>query len=469
MFRHKRAITRLIITLLSVTILTNLILISPVYAQQDKLPIYVVQSGDTLSSIALRFNVSPDELASNNEINDPNLLAIGTRLKIPGLEGITGILTTQVIPFGTTLNSLSRQNRLDKNALIKLNKFTSPAEAFAGIKMVVPIEDDTPALNPIAPLASGQSLLELSAINQSNPWVLSYLNSIDGTWDALPYELLYRLPDDQAQITTALPNVLNIEIDSLPLVQGETVVIRINTNDTLNIEAEVAGKSLHFFSETTNEYIALHGISAIAEPGAFPFNLQVTPESGQTYEFEQWVLVAPGFYDNDPEIYVDSKYVDADTIATEEEVYEQIISPATPTRLWEGPFSPPVGEPICIRGWFGNRRSYNDGALLYYHTGIDYGVCADLNIYATAKGIVVYADESIIRGNTIIIDHGWGVYTVYCHLSEFHATVGDKVKQGQLIALIGSTGRATGPHLHFEIRVNGTAVNPLTWLGKTFP
>ncbi|MCD6322650.1 MAG: M23 family metallopeptidase, partial [Clostridiales bacterium] len=117
----------------------------------------------------------------------------------------------------------------------------------------------------------------------------------------------------------------------------------------------------------------------------------------------------------------------------------------------------------------GNRRSYNDGALLYYHTGIDYGVCADLNIYATAKGIVVYADESIIRGNTIIIDHGWGVYTVYCHLSEFHATVGDKVEQGQLIALIGSTGRATGPHLHFEIRVNGTAVNPLTWLGKTFP
>jgi len=74
-----------------------------------------------------------------------------------------------------------------------------------------------------------------------------------------------------------------------------------------------------------------------------------------------------------------------------------------------------------------------------------------------------------VRGNATMIDHGWGVYTGYYHQKEIYVQVGDRVQAGQLIGLVGSTGRSQGPHLHFEVWVNGVQVDPLDWLSQTFP
>ncbi len=74
-----------------------------------------------------------------------------------------------------------------------------------------------------------------------------------------------------------------------------------------------------------------------------------------------------------------------------------------------------------------------------------------------------------VHGNTTIIDHGWGIYSMYCHQSEFDVQVGQQVKAGDLIGKVGSTGRVTGPHLHWEIWVNGIEVNPIDWLTITYP
>jgi len=75
----------------------------------------------------------------------------------------------------------------------------------------------------------------------------------------------------------------------------------------------------------------------------------------------------------------------------------------------------------------------------------------------------------LVRGNLLIIDHGLGVYSIYMHLSEILVEVGEVVQPGQRIAILGNTGRSTGPHLHFEIDINGTPVSPWTWFNREFP
>jgi len=82
---------------------------------------------------------------------------------------------------------------------------------------------------------------------------------------------------------------------------------------------------------------------------------------------------------------------------------------------------------------------------------------------------VVFTGLKTVRGNATIIDHGWGVFSGLYHQEEIYVADGDHVEAGQLIGKIGSTGRVTGAHLHWEVWVNGTQVNPLEWLENTFP
>jgi len=77
--------------------------------------------------------------------------------------------------------------------------------------------------------------------------------------------------------------------------------------------------------------------------------------------------------------------------------------------------------------------------------------------------------NQLVRGNLLIIDHGLGVYSIYMHLAEILVEVGEIVQPGQLIAILGNTGRSTGPHLHFEIDINGTPVSPWVWFNRAFP
>ena len=92
-----------------------------------------------------------------------------------------------------------------------------------------------------------------------------------------------------------------------------------------------------------------------------------------------------------------------------------------------------------------------------------------MNILAPAAGTVVFAGPMTVRGNATMMDHGWGVYTGYLHQSEILVKVGDKVTPGQVIGLVGGTGRVTGPHLHWEVWVGGVQVDPLEWLETVFP
>ena len=118
----------------------------------------------------------------------------------------------------------------------------------------------------------------------------------------------------------------------------------------------------------------------------------------------------------------------------------------------------PVNGQITSR--FGVRSSIRSGA----HTGTDICCASGTPIKVVASGTVVFSGRNGSYGNLIKVDHGNGVETWYAHCSKLYATVGQQVNAGDVIAAVGSTGNSTGPHLHLEIRVNGTAINPQKYL-----
>ena len=121
---------------------------------------------------------------------------------------------------------------------------------------------------------------------------------------------------------------------------------------------------------------------------------------------------------------------------------------------------PTVGD---ITSGFGYRRS-PFGTTREFHSGIDIGAPRGTPVYATGNGVVRMASFSGGYGNVIFVDHGFGFSTVYAHLTRMDVKIGQKVTKGQHIGSVGSTGRSTAPHLHYEVRVNGTAVNPYNYL-----
>ena len=126
--------------------------------------------------------------------------------------------------------------------------------------------------------------------------------------------------------------------------------------------------------------------------------------------------------------------------------------------LWNENFIYPMNSKITSP--FGTKRVYS-GFLKSYHSGTDYRAKIGTDIIAVNDGIVKIAQNRFYSGNSIILDHGQGVYSCYFHLSKMHYKVGDRVKKGQVIGLSGDTGRITGPHLHFSFRINSIQVDPL--------
>ncbi|HCW50487.1 MAG TPA: hypothetical protein DGR79_00230, partial [Clostridiales bacterium] len=100
-----------------------------------------------------------------------------------------------------------------------------------------------------------------------------------------------------------------------------------------------------------------------------------------------------------------------------------------------------------------------------HHDGIDISGRVGTPIVATADGTVVFAGWNGLYGRTVVIDHGYGWSTLYGHCAKLAVELGDRVKRGEVIGFIGSTGKSTGPHVHFEVRVNGRTVNPRYYLG----
>jgi murein DD-endopeptidase MepM/ murein hydrolase activator NlpD len=133
----------------------------------------------------------------------------------------------------------------------------------------------------------------------------------------------------------------------------------------------------------------------------------------------------------------------------------------TPQKLWGGPFIFPSAG--ANTGPYGDGRSYNGGPVSTFHSGTDFGAEEGSPVVAAAAGRVAWAGFLAQRGNSVIIDHGAGVFTGYHHMSRIDVATGADVVLGQQVGAIGATGLATGPHLHWELIIHGINVDPVFW------
>lgn len=438
---------------------------------QPDYPIYVVQAGDNMTSIAERFGVSLTELAQVNGITDVNVLKVGDELRIPGLLGIQGRLVTQVVDYGETLRSLSRRYQVPVDVLSYLNHITSPIELYAGSFLIVLEEENLGQAGQRVSLQPGQSLLEMAVLAGTDVWSIAKRNYLSKTWEALPGDVL-RLPGGESEGPGSLPGTISeIDVDPLPFIQGKTSVIRLDADQPLTIEGQWLNGRLNFFQQEDGSYVALQGVHAMLEPGAYPLTISGQLEDGTPFGFSQLVQVNDGGYVYEEIPNVDPLTLDPSVNKPEDEQWKALVEPVTVERLWDGEFlfpSPPQFYD-CWPSTFGRRRSYNQSGYFYFHTGLD--VCGQVgdDVYAPAKGQVAFTGELIVRGNAIMINHGWGVYSGYMHLSEILVNMGDWVEPGQLIGKVGNTGRVTGPHLHWEIWAGGVQVDPFDWMAREYP
>jgi hypothetical protein len=152
---------------------------------------------------------------------------------------------------------------------------------------------------------------------------------------------------------------------------------------------------------------------------------------------------------------------DVERIKREGEEVRAVYAASRPQRLWDEPFQRPLNG--LVTSPYGTRRLLN-GKLKSYHGGVDFRAATGTPIYAANTGIVGLAKNLFYSGNIVILDHGSGLFTTYAHLSRIDVAPGRLVEKGQVIGLAGATGRVSGPHLHWGVKVNGVNANPLHML-----
>ena len=145
----------------------------------------------------------------------------------------------------------------------------------------------------------------------------------------------------------------------------------------------------------------------------------------------------------------------------------QISQDSPHKKLWRGRFFAPVTIRAITTPFGQIRTSQQKG--LYAHKAVDVVDAPRGVVWAPQDGIVVIKDRFVQTGNTIVIDHGWGVTSMLCHLEEFaDINVGDPIKRGNPVGTLGKTGYATGYHLHWECRINNTPIDPIEWTKASF-
>ena len=470
---HKKFFISLLISFLLLT--SN---VKNSFAQDNpEYPVYVVQSGETLTLIAEKFNTTVDEIISINGIVNADLISEGTELYIPGLEGITGHLVTHAINIGESVEDLSMANKISLETLLTLNKITSPNEIYVGTNIIIPVADETASLFVARTVQPQDTLIENAVRQQINPWVLLQRNDLrTGNTLVVHTPIFAEISSEQA-ISRISPFIRNVEISPLPLVQGTTIVIKVETTEPIDLTGTLDDHTLHFFpyNDQPNAYYAIQGIHAMAETGLISFNLTGNSQGVSIFSYDQTLLQRAGTFIQDPPLYVQDETVDPAITGPEDDLILSYTSQVSTEKFWQGAFQYPVDgsvedDTIGFMSTYGNRRSYNGSDYTFFHAGLDFGVYTNsLNIYAAESGVVVYTGLLTVRGNATFIDHGQGIFSGYFHQAQILVNVGDRVEKGQLIGQIGSTGRVTGPHLHWEIWANGVQVNPVDWVLNTYP
>ncbi len=262
-----------------------------------------------------------------------------------------------------------------------------------------------------------------------------------------------RPPADLTGVVRADPN---------PPAQGETLAIEVATGHS-GVSLSVNGRLLPLVC-AGGAWRALDGLGATAQTG--PRGLRVAV--GDSVADLPIDVSAGDFPSVSFELPEELRgLLDPVLVAQEREFYTAIVSQVSGPPRWSGRFVEPAsGRPTSA---YGERRTLEPGMVATVHQGADLAAPLGTPVLAPADGVIAWSGPLSVRGNVVIIDHGFGVFTAYYHLDEIGVATAAEIVSGQQLGTVGSTGRSTGPHLHWEVLIGGVAVDPAAWTDRSFP
>jgi murein DD-endopeptidase MepM/ murein hydrolase activator NlpD len=263
----------------------------------------------------------------------------------------------------------------------------------------------------------------------------------------------------------AQPPAVGINTAARALQPGELVVITLSVDkDATSVRVTAFGRTTEAFSIQPGVWRALVGIDLDQRAASYQLTAEAHVGSAVLTGASRLVVgpkrfatrtlrVAPEFVDPPPAL--------GERIAGEAEFLRGVFAHSAAERLWRAPFVRPVVDAANSR--FGTRSVFN-GERSSPHAGTDFLSGPGTPVVAPNAGRIVAARELFYSGQTVIVDHGLGVFSTLAHLSQVDVEEGQLVDAGQVIGLSGATGRVTGPHLHWALRVGAARVDPLSVL-----
>ena len=459
--------SRLLVSVCLLTLVVSTVAVQAAAAHPDG---YRVQPGDTLETIAERFGLSPRALMRANGVRHPRDLRVGQLLTLGPEVGLEG--SRFAVDSEDELLSLSRAAGVSLRRVARANQLLRPTELPAGLALWLP--DHAPA---VALPTAGDPVLRraprvAAAVRQGLPlWELLVLNPQPGT---LGQPLLVPVRAGEIAVAGAegaRPSIVErVAVSAQPVTRGDVAVVSVTTAEPVTCAFTYADMSevCRDTEGSGTHWHALVAFSPMRAPEPVTVTLRLSPAEGETVTLPVVLHVTGGRFDYERlDLPSDRQALLDPTLSQAETAKIASLRPLrSPTRHWTYPFRQPVES--AVTSYFGSRRSYGYG-FTSYHAGTDFDGEVGMPVVAPAGGVVVLAESLVVRGNAIMIDHGWGVVTGYWHLSAIDVVVGQQVAAGERIGAVGNTGLSTGAHLHWELWVNGVAVNVLSWLDPDGP
>jgi murein DD-endopeptidase MepM/ murein hydrolase activator NlpD len=246
--------------------------------------------------------------------------------------------------------------------------------------------------------------------------------------------------------------------------QGKTAILYFTSSEpSIEINGIFQGKEFRAYPYR-NKYRAVIGFS-IDDPGNVKYLMKITARdrAGNTSDYYYNVQVKKTLFgtlsfDLKPKIV---EMLMPDVIRADWKKIEDVVRRENPEKYYSGRFMKPAAGRVSMT--FG-LEEYINGEESGKHRGLDFANAAGTPIKASNSGIVKLSEYLPAHGNTVVIDHGQGIYTYYAHMKKLIASVGTRVKKGDVIGQMGATGVATGPHLHFAMNLHNLRVDPMQWL-----
>ncbi|MBV9669558.1 MAG: M23 family metallopeptidase [Acidobacteriales bacterium] len=250
----------------------------------------------------------------------------------------------------------------------------------------------------------------------------------------------------------------DFRVDPTSVLQGQT--LKVYGGGTAQ-SARLQDRTIRLFAQLDGDEMGLMPIGVLLKPGGYKLEWL---DSGGAVLHSMDLDVGNAHYAKQ-NIVLTKALTELKSTPDERASVAAFLAEVSPQRYWQEPLEAPIAG--CITSPFGVERLHNGKPTGDYHAGLDQRGQAGSPVHAAAAGIVKLARQFTLRGGTVAIDHGQGLESIYLHMSGFAVKEGELVQQGAVIGYVGSTGRSTGPHLHWTLYANGQPVNPLQWISLT--